>query len=138
MFNSLCSILEKELLSNHIDIDKIIQSISIYCGSAGLDKKPNLDNQSIELYGQKIPLKDYIPTYLKILRGPISGYDQTDQNLAEAIKPLDYDNIHFEELDSKIPEFAESIIELIKSNNYSKEIIRRKINDFRQKNKVMS
>lgn len=140
MFNTACAMIERQLQSTNVNFDKIMDAIMVYCNSAGIAIKPEIDNRKVDVYGKEVSLKDYLKTYLEILRGPISSYDDKDKGLVGVIEPIEIDNVHFEEKDSKVAELVDELVEYYKTHRFelTKEAVRKIVNNFCQKYKLFS
>ena len=136
MFNTVCSMLEREVQSTDLNIDNIYNIMSIYLGSAGEQFKPMLDNKLVDVYGNKVPIKNYLKTYLEILRGPVESYDEKDKSIVGVVEPLDIENIQFEEIDSKIPQLVDELTNYFLSGNLSKTEMKKKVKNFCEKYKI--
>lgn len=136
MFNTACSMLEQELQSINLNIDNIFNIVSIYMGSSGAQIKPVIENKQVDVYGKKVPLKDYLKTYFDHLRGPLESYDETDKTIVGVLEKFDTEDVCFEENDSKIPELIEELSKLLMAEKTSRDEIRKIVNKFCARYKI--
>ena len=136
MFNTACSMLEQELQKNNLNADNIYNIISVYLGSSGVQFKPMLDDVPIDVYGKRVPLKDYLKTYFEHLRGSVENYDEKDKSIAGVLETFETKDVCFEDNGSKIPELVDELSKYVLSKKSDKLEILKIVRNFCDKYKT--